>query len=169
MAGDPAIRYTAGMRTPHPYTHPKLQQVRKFAHLLDSAFAVPGTKIRVGLDPVLGVVPGLGDGLSTLMSCYMIYLAHQWEMPRHVIYRMFGNILIDLLLGLVPVLGDIFDVFWKSNLRNLELLEDAWHRYKPPSYPEATHDADLPVIDVEAHAISADLSRYGGSKTKRKP
>ena len=85
-------------------------------------FEIPGTRIRLGLDPILGLLPGLGDLLTTLVSLYILGRARHNGVPRVTLARMAANIAIDLALGSLPVLGDVFDVFWKSNVKNVALL-----------------------------------------------
>lgn len=100
-----------------------LQRARSLAKLLDSAVTIPGTKITVGVDALLGLVPGIGDALATLLSAQIVVLAARVGVPVGVLVRMLGNILLDAAVGVVPLLGDIFDVVFRSNQRNLALLE----------------------------------------------
>jgi hypothetical protein len=100
-----------------------LEALRKLAHLLDSAFVVPGTSYRVGLDPILGLVPGLGDLVSPLFTIGILWQARELALPRVVQLRMIANVAIDSLVGAVPVVGDLFDFAWKANNKNLALLE----------------------------------------------
>jgi hypothetical protein len=100
-----------------------LESLRKLQQLLDSAFRVPGTNLRFGWDPILGAVPWLGDVLAGLLSCAIVVQAHHMRVPRVVQARMLLNTAIDVLIGLVPVVGDVADVFWKSNAKNFLLLE----------------------------------------------
>jgi hypothetical protein len=100
-----------------------LSRARTLTRLLDSVARVPGTGFRFGLDPLLGLVPGLGDMTGAALSGYLVLLASRHGAPRAVIVRMLGNVAIDTLVGTVPVLGDLFDAGWKSNTRNLALLE----------------------------------------------
>ena len=86
-------------------------------------FPLPGTKIRFGLDPILGLLPGGGDTITGGISAYIVVEAARMGLPREVLYKMVGNILLDSFAGTIPVLGDIFDVGWKSNVKNIELLE----------------------------------------------
>ncbi len=95
---------------------------RKYGTLLDSQFKIPGTKIRFGLDSLVGIIPG-GDILMTAVSSSIVFVAAKQSVPMPILLRMVFNIGIDLLIGAIPVLGDIFDVFWKSNIKNVELLE----------------------------------------------
>lgn len=96
---------------------------RKIAELLDSRFTVPGTSIKIGLDPILGVLTGLGDWATAILSVYLMFYATKLGAKASVLFRMFVNIFIDLLIGVIPVLGDLFDVAWKANIRNVRLLE----------------------------------------------
>ena len=91
--------------------------------LLDEAFRVPGTNIRFGWDPIIGLVPWAGDLLTALLSCAIIVQAHRMRIPRIVQLRMLVNVAIDLATGIVPVVGDVADFFWKSNAKNFALLE----------------------------------------------
>lgn len=101
----------------------RLDALRKVAELLDSAFVVPGTSYRVGLDPIVGLIPGIGDLVSPLFTIAILWQARDLDLPRVVQLRMIFNVAIDALLGAVPLIGDLFDFAWKANLRNLALLE----------------------------------------------
>jgi len=101
-----------------------LQRIRQLSNLLDNAFPIPGTNYRIGLDPILGLVPGGGDLITMLFSAYMIIIAAQMGIPQEKLVMMVSNIIIDTFAGSVPVVGDLFDVAWKSNMKNLELLEN---------------------------------------------
>ena len=105
-----------------------LARARTLARLLDSAARVPGTGIRFGADAVLGIVPGLGDVAGAALAGYLVILAQRVGAPRTVVLRMLGNVAVDTLAGTVPVAGDMFDVAFKSNMRNLALLERAIER-----------------------------------------
>ena len=100
-----------------------LDALRKVAQLLDSAFVVPGTSYRVGLDPILGLVPGLGDLVSPLFTIGLLWQARELAIPRVVLLRMILNVAIDSVLGAVPVVGDLFDFAWKANNKNVALVE----------------------------------------------
>jgi hypothetical protein len=121
-------------------TEDPLARARALTRLLDSAARVPGTSIRVGLDPVLGLVPGLGDVAGAALSGYVVLLASRLGAPTTVIVRMLGNVVVDTVGGTVPVIGDLFDVGWKANSRNLALLERHLGR------PEATKRASRAVV-----------------------
>jgi len=101
----------------------QVERLRALSRLLDSAFTIPGTRYRFGLDPVIGLVPGLGDAVSAVFSGYIILQASRLGAPQSVVTRMIANVALDTLVGWVPVLGDLFDVAWKSNLRNMALLD----------------------------------------------
>jgi hypothetical protein len=100
-----------------------LDAARRLAWILDDLVRIPGTKIRVGLDPLLGLLPGGGDAGTALVSTYTIVAAYRLGAPPEVIFRMGVNIAFDLLVGVVPVIGDLFDVGWKANRKNVALLE----------------------------------------------
>lgn len=97
---------------------------RRFAELLDSKFRIPGTDIRFGLDPVIGLIPGAGDWIGGLASLYFLVWAAVMEARTSVQLRMLLNILLDVIIGTIPLAGEIFDVGWKANLRNAKLLEE---------------------------------------------
>ena len=105
-----------------------LAALRKWSVLLDSAFRVPGTGITFGLDPILGLIPGLGDLTSPFFAALLLFHGVRMRIPRVVQLRMMFNAAIDVLIGIVPIVGDLFDVAWKANVRNLALLE----RYARP-------------------------------------
>jgi hypothetical protein len=100
-----------------------LNRIRKFSRLMDTAFGIPGTKFRFGLDPIIGLIPGLGDLISTLVSAYIIYLAMRFNLPKDMLAKMIFNVSLESVIGTIPFIGDIFDAFYKSNIRNLEILE----------------------------------------------
>ena len=101
----------------------RLEGLRRIAQLLDNAFVLPGTSYRVGLDPILGVLPGLGDLISPLFTIGVLLQARALGVPKVVQGRMMINAGVDALLGTVPVIGDLFDFAWKANAKNLALLE----------------------------------------------
>src|SRR3954451_21641173 len=105
-----------------------LTALRKWSVLLDSAFRVPGTSLTFGLDPLLGLIPGLGDLTTALFAALLLLHAVRMRIPRVIQLRMLINALVDILVGFVPVIGDLFDFGWKANVWNLALLE----RYANP-------------------------------------
>jgi uncharacterized iron-regulated membrane protein len=117
------------------------------ARLMDSAIAVPGTRLRIGLDSVIGLVPGIGDIASALISSYIIWEARQLGVPRWKIARMIANTALDTTVGAIPVVGDVLDVFYKSNRRNLKILRD--HLEREGATDTRAVDADPRVIEAE--------------------
>ena len=108
----------------NPRMEQRLQALRGFAQLLDSAFRIPGTSYRIGLDPIVGLIPGVGDLISPLFTITLLWHGRSIGLPRVVQLRMLLNVGLDAALGLVPVVGDMFDFVWKANDRNLQLLEE---------------------------------------------
>jgi len=98
-----------------------IQRVRKISRLLDTQFELRG--IRFGIDPILGLFPGIGDLITSALSFYLIHLAWQLNAPPVLLLRMGVNVMIENLMDLIPFIGNVFDFFWKSNERNLRLLE----------------------------------------------
>jgi len=104
------------------------------ANLLDTAFILPGTNVRFGFDALIGLVPGIGDAITTAISLYIVLEARQLGAPAHLILRMLANVVVDGFVGAVPLVGDSFDVLWRANRRNVWLLrewlarEDAYWR-----------------------------------------
>lgn len=104
--------------------HPAMKRLRGLSILLDDSIPVPGTDYRVGLDPIVGLLPGAGDTLTGLVSAYIVIEAARLGVPVPVLAQMVLNIVLESIVGTLPVLGDLFDVVWKANLKNLELIED---------------------------------------------
>lgn len=102
----------------------KKKQYKEFAELLDNKFIIPGTNISFGIDPILGLFPGVGDWIGGVVSLYFLILAAIQGGKAFVLGRMFINILMDLLIGSIPIIGEVFDVYWKANLRNAAILKD---------------------------------------------
>jgi hypothetical protein len=118
--------------------------LRRWAVLLDSAFRVPGTNIRFGLDAIIGLIPGIGDISTPTFSALLLLQAVRMRLPIVVQARMVLNAAIDMLLGLVPILGDLVDIGWKANLRNLALLE----RHARPGIPPKRSDYVFVIVCV---------------------
>jgi len=112
--------------------------------ILDSAFSIPGTTIRIGLDPLLGLIPGIGDYLSNLIGSSLLFLASRIGVPRIVIFRMAFNIFLNMIIGTIPLIGDIFSVWFKSNVRNAKLL----YHYSQDPPPDSTLIDWLYVISL---------------------
>ena len=113
-----------------------LELLRRWARIFDSAFRIPGTRITFGLDPIIGLIPGIGDLSSPIFSLFIIWHAAKLRVPRVVIARMVLNALIDGLVGAIPVVGDLFDFAWKASAWNLALLE----RHAMPGTPARRSD-----------------------------
>ena len=114
------------------------------ARVLDSAAGIPGTKLRVGLDPLLGLIPGAGDLVGAALSGYIVLTGVQLGASRTVVLRMLANVALDTLVGTVPVLGDLFDAGWKSNVRNVALIE------RHVAEPSATRTSSRLMVGVVA-------------------
>lgn len=100
-----------------------LQQLRRLSRLLDNAIKIPGTSFRFGLDPILGLIPGGGDAVSALFSTYIILQAARLGLPKSRLVEMFFNVLVEMVFGSIPLVGDLFDFAWKANAKNVALLE----------------------------------------------
>jgi hypothetical protein len=109
----------------------RLETLRTLQRGLDEAFRVPGTRLRFGWDAIIGLIPGAGDILTALLAGAIVTQAHHLRVPKVVQVRMLLNVAIDLAIGLVPFAGDVADVFWKSNTRNMALLERHAHAPGP--------------------------------------
>ena len=115
-----------------PGQEQRLTVLRRVSGMLDSAMLVPGTSIRFGLDPILGLIPGLGDLVSPLFTIGILWQARDLGIPKVVQLRMIFNVAVDTLVGIVPVVGDLFDVAWKANDMNMALLErHAYEEHRP--------------------------------------
>ena len=112
----------------HAETLKKLNRLRLIAKFMDSGWGIPFTKVRFGADAVAGLVPGFGDAGAALISLYIVMEARKLGAPNHLLVKMLANVAIDTGLGTIPVVGDIFDVFFKSNIKNIDLLHDFIHK-----------------------------------------
>lgn len=101
-----------------------LPRVRRLAHWLDDAIPLPVVNTRVGLDSIIGLIPGVGDATGLALSSIVVGEAVRVGAPRRIINRMVGIVTVDFVVGLVPIAGDLFDIYWQANTRNLGLLED---------------------------------------------
>lgn len=94
----------------------------KLANLLDNRFEILG--IKFGLDPILDLIPGVGDVVATVLGCYIIFIAYGLKLPKYTVNKMIVNVIIDFVIGLIPVLGAVGTVFYRSNQMNIKLIED---------------------------------------------
>lgn len=100
-----------------------LKRIRTLGHLLDNAVPIPGSGYRVGIDPLLGLIPGAGDVVSLILSAYIVIEAARFKLSASTLFRMVFNIVLEAVVGTVPLLGDAVDFVWKANAQNLALLE----------------------------------------------
>lgn len=107
----------------------RLRRLRGLAWFLDRS--IPIGRWRVGVDPILGLLPGAGDWIGAILSLYVFYEGARLGMPGPVLTRMAGNILVETIVGAVPVLGDLFDFAWQANMRNMELIERHYQPHLP--------------------------------------
>ncbi|MBA3548165.1 MAG: DUF4112 domain-containing protein [Nannocystis sp.] len=117
--------------------HKELASLGRLSRVLDGAIRIPGTSMRIGLDPILGLIPGLGDWAGALGSGYILVRAAGLGAARSTLLRMAGNIGVDLVAGTVPMFGDLFDFGWKANERNMALLRA--HLEAPEQRRKADH------------------------------
>jgi hypothetical protein len=122
-------------RDPRLETAARIRRMRHLARLMDESWSIPGTRYRFGLDSLVGLVPGVGDVLTTLVSVYFIREAYLVGVPRPLLSRMAFNVLVDWLIGTVPIAGDVFDVAWKANKMNIRLLDRWLNEAAPLHHP----------------------------------
>jgi len=113
----------ASVSTLGPAERERLERLRRLGHLLDNSIPIPGTGYRIGLETIIGLVPGLGDLVGGGFSAWIILQAARLGAPPSLLARMGWNLLVDTAVGAIPLLGDLFDAGFKANLRNLALLE----------------------------------------------
>jgi hypothetical protein len=99
------------------------ERLGRLAWLLDSSIVIPGTRLSIGVEALIGLVPGLGDAAGVLLSGYIVREAARLGVPRATLVRMLVNVLVEGIVGLVPFAGDVFDAIWKANVRNVALLD----------------------------------------------
>ncbi|OEY65301.1 DUF4112 domain-containing protein [Marinobacter sp. X15-166B] len=112
-----------------------LARLEQRARLLDSQFRIPFTRIRFGLDPLIGLLPGIGDLAGLLLSLHLVVEAVRLGAGTGTVMRMLANVLLESVVGLIPVAGDAFDVYWKANSRNAALLRTYLHQQLTPAPP----------------------------------
>jgi hypothetical protein len=127
-----------------------LRIARFLADLLDQRFTIPGTSVRIGLDPILGLVPGFGDLVANLTGSAILLIAAQFNIPKIVLLRMGLNIAVNALIGAIPIFGDVFSIWFRSNVKNVQLLE----RYAGATRRESTAGDWLFVIALIAALLA---------------
>lgn len=109
----------------------RLERLRRLSFVLDNAIGIPGTRFRIGIDPLLGLIPGGGDTAGMVLSAFIVLEAARMGASKSTLGVMAFNILVETLAGIVPGIGDLFDAVWKSNVKNIELLEQQLNLPQP--------------------------------------
>lgn len=143
------------MKTERPPLPRQLEGLRAISWIFDELIRIPGTRFKFGLDALLGILPGGGDMLGGAVSAYALIVARRMGAPPAVILRMALNIVVDALVGVVPLAGDLFDAGWKANRRNLALLE----RYAGAPVP--TRRSSLGVVALAIGIVLAAIVGLG--------
>ena len=120
----------------------ELDRLRGIARIMDDAIKIPGTNIRIGLDALLGLIPGVGDVAGGATTAYTLLAAHRLGAPKPVLIRMLFNLLVDTIVGSIPVLGDLFDIGYRANRRNVQLVE------RFTAMPQATERSSTAFVAV---------------------
>jgi hypothetical protein len=107
-----------------PNVSDSVSRISLLAHVLDSAITIPGTNRTIGIDPLLGLIPVIGDAISAALSSYIVWEGKQLGLPSWKLARMIGNVAVDTVVGAVPFVGDFFDLGFKSNKRNVRIVLD---------------------------------------------
>lgn len=100
----------------------KIERLDKLANWLDSRFTLPWLNIKLGWDTIIGLIPFIGDSLTTLLGAYIIREAHTLNIPKWVLFVMMWNLFVDWIFGSIPLVGDLFDIGWKANVKNISLI-----------------------------------------------
>ena len=103
----------------------KLLRLKRLSHNLDEAITIPGTNRKIGFDPLIGLIPGGGDLIGGIISIYIMHAGIRMGVPRGVIIQMFINVALEFVIGCIPIVGDFFDAMWKSNQKNVKLIENS--------------------------------------------
>ena len=102
----------------------KLIRLKRLSERLDDTFTIPGTKYKIGIEALIGAVPIIGDLIGGILASYIMYSGMKMGAPPRIIARMAVNIAIDFAIGSIPIIGDLFDLVWKANKKNVELIEE---------------------------------------------
>jgi hypothetical protein len=117
-----------------------LREIHQLARTMDSAFEVPVIRKSFGIDAVAGLFPGFGDFITILPSLYIVWRAKSMDIPKEKLIEMLGNIIVDTATGSIPIMGDFFDFFWKSNIKNINIIHD---HFGLPSYKQNREQSNL--------------------------
>lgn len=128
----------------------RTRRVRVIARLLDNSISIPGTGWKIGLDPIVGLIPGIGDLIGAVLSAYIVLEAARAEVPGFTLVRMLANVGFDTLVGAVPAVGDLFDAAWKSNTRNVALLERHLSKQAASPVPRRGYSVGALILTVIA-------------------
>ena len=135
-----------------------LKRVRFLANLMDAAITLPILRKKIGLDPILGICPVVGDVITGLVATYTLYVGYKLGLPKMALLKMAVNLLLDTTVGNLPVVGDLFDWFWKANLRNLAILETEYAKILVQNSQKVV---PFPTATDHMHAAPFDQSSYG--------
>lgn len=129
----PAVQFRLDeLDAKHEFENEQLSQLEALADLMDTRFKVPLLPVPIGLDTIIGLIPGIGDTISLGLASFIVAGSHRLDIPKRHLTRMGGNMLIDWLIGLIPILGDLFDIGWQGNVRNVKIarahLEKRWEK-----------------------------------------
>lgn len=130
---------------------PDIVWIERFSRMMDSKFVIPGTKIRFGIDPLFSLLPVVGDLITYLISAMLIYTMHNHGASRKVVIKMIANSTLDAVIGAIPLVGTVFDVFYRSNDRNVRLLKEHYFEGKH----QGSGNGILIVIAIVAILIAA--------------
>lgn len=125
-------------------------RLEALAKVMDSIITIPGTNVRLGVDALLGLLPVIGDAISATISSYLIWEAKRLGVSRFLLARMAGNVMIDTVVGAVPLVGDVFDVAYRSNLKNIALLKKHIAKHGLGTTKNQTIEVDYARIEDEA-------------------
>lgn len=146
-AGETGVAHRIPRLDPSDPGHQRLRRLEGLAWLLDRS--IPVGRYRIGLDPILGLIPGLGDSIGALLSLYVLYEGARLGAPGPILVRMTGNILVEAVVGAIPLLGDVFDFVWQANTRNMRLI----HRHYAPDWKPRSLRAVWGAVAVVAVLI----------------
>ena len=136
----------------------RIERLRRITWWMDEGLRIPGTSIRIGLDPIIGLIPGAGDAVGAILAGTIVVEAARTGISRFTLLRMAGNIALDSAIGAVPVVGDLFDAGWKANKKNLALLQR--HLDSPPT--ARRHDKRfVAIVGVAVVTLSVAVAAGG--------